>query len=418
MNNTADSPQAPGWRTQLVLVIVTIAIYAPAVASVGLLTDVGAHIRFAEKVSLTGLPFGSPYLFEQITIIVRAVFPFGELSTLFPALRGRQTIWDVAGVLTVVAFVAAAAVLVLRRLTAAGPSWPWKRPGLVAVTATVAVMVAGPVTMLTWSDHRLLLGYVSVPAYENASLNLLKPFALLLFWGVLDRIGERRSDARTVALIALVSVMAVHAKPSFTICFLPIVALLAIGRQTTGRTTNWRLLIWGLAVPSVVYSLTQYVSFAEGASLRIAPLEVVRGLLAGDGRAVWWVFPFLALSVAYPAAATIAYWPRARRSLSLATAWAVTGLGVAIFLLFQITGRTDYGDLVGSAQIGVFLLLVEATIITASAIADRQAVGDGSGRLGLRLAGQDRVVMACLSLQVLCGAMLWYREIVSPAEWW
>jgi hypothetical protein len=406
----------PRRRSQSLLGLLVVAIYAPAVTSVGLQTDVAAHLTFAEKIALLGPSFGSPYLFEQSTIIVRALIPFGELAALFPSLGDRQTTWDISGVVVIVAFVVAAALLVQRRLVAAGQPRPWP-PDSVALVATLGAMVAAPVTVLTWSDHHLLLGYISVPAYENASLNVLKPFALLLFWAVLDRLSHRDTPWRTVAFVALLSILAVHAKPSFTVCFLPVIAVLALWKQRFGTPPNWRLLTWGLAVPSVLYSLTQYASFAEGAGIRIAPLEVVGDLLDVHGRPEWWVFPLLALSVVYPLGATIAYWPRARRSLTLMTAWAVTGIGVALFLLLQITGRTDYGDLVGGAQIGVFLLFVEATLLTVVTIADHQDAA-AAERRRLSLTTRDTIVLAAFTLQVLCGAFLWYREVVSPAEWW
>ena len=96
------------------------------------------------------------------------------------------------------------------------------------------------------------------------------------------------------------------------------------------------------------------------------------------------------------------------RTLTLVMAWLTFGIGLAMFCLLTVTGRTDYGDFIWGPQMALFVLFVESIrLVLPDLVGARR-------RLDVR-AG---IVLVALTLHVVCGAVLWYHEVVDPAAWW
>ncbi|MFN7149291.1 MAG: hypothetical protein ACK4V6_07400 [Microthrixaceae bacterium] len=110
--------ERPRLLDRIVLTVVVSAIYLPALASVGLRTDVGAHLRFAEYMSTTGRTPLAYYLYEQLVIGVRALIPFQALERLDADLGDRSTIWDLSGVVVLLVATVLLVQLVYSKLLA------------------------------------------------------------------------------------------------------------------------------------------------------------------------------------------------------------------------------------------------------------------------------------------------------------
>jgi hypothetical protein len=414
------SPADPGRRAWAVVVgVVTAAVYLPAVASVGLRTDTGAHLRFAESMALTGREYGPYYLFEQLTVIVRALIPFGALGRLHEPWGERATTWDVAGVVVVVAFVVLLAEVVYQRFVATLDGANRRVAAPVGAVLALLVLLVTPITVLTWNRHQLLTGYVNITSYENPTVNVVRPLALVLFWLLIDRFSGR-ARPRVVAVAAALSFLALAAKPSYTICLLPAMALLAAWSLLRRRPVDWRLLLLGFVGPSVLGLAFQFwaTRSLEG-GVGVAPFKIVRQLLESRGLSPWMFVPLLVLSILFPAVVAAAYWKRGTTTLSWVMAWVTFGVGLAVFCLLTITGRRDYGDFVWGAQIALFVLFVESVRLVLPEVfrpGRTRPEGEVAGRrrVDLRVAA----VTVAFVLHLVCGGMLWYHEVVTPAAWW
>jgi len=409
------SSAGPTDRARSVGAVVVGAVVAllnlPAVASVGLRTDVGAHLRFAAATSLTGKEWGPYSLFEQSTIIVRSLIPFDGLSRLFPALGHRATIWDVSGMIVMLGFAVILSQVVYRRFVPTVAPVVDRAAPAVAGGLTVAALVAAPVTVFTWSRHQLLDGYISITSYENPSVNVLRPIALILFWVLMDRLFGR-SRGTVVAMTAALSLLALHAKPSYTVCLLPALILLAAWERWRGRRLDWRLWGLGFVLPSLVGLGYQAVVSRGQGSIGFAPFDIIRGVLEARGMSPWVFVPLLMLSMLFPLTVAVMCWSDARRTASWTTAWITFGIGILLFCTFTVTERRDYGDLIWGPQVALFIVFVESIVL----VAPRVLAPGPDGRR--RLTAGSAVVVAALALHVASGAMLWYQEVVHPAAWW
>lgn len=399
--------ERPRLLDRVVLTVVVSAIYLPALASVGLRTDVGAHLRFAEYMSTTGRTPLAYYLFEQLVIGVRAVIPFQALERLDPGLGDRSTIWDLSGmVVLLVATVLLVQIVYSKLLSSTGGATGRGVRAVCGVLATSAMVVA-PITVLTWSDQNLLNGYVSITSYENPTVILARLFAVVLFWVVVEGFFER-NPTRTIVVAAVLSALVLHAKPSFTVCFLPAVCLLAVWSRRRGRSFDARLFWWGLVVPSTAVLLFQlFVAQGEG-GVAIAPFKVISDLFESRGQSPWLFAVLVVLSVLFPLLVTTLHWSRATASLTLVMAWLTFGIGLALFCLFTVTGRVDYGDFIWGPQIASLILFIESMrLVLVDLVGARRRHDVRTG-----------IITVALIAHVVCGAVLWYHEVVDPAAWW
>lgn len=409
-----------GRIAEAITAVVVCAIHLPAFASVGLRTDTLAHLRFAESMALTGQAPGPYYLFEQLTIIARAAVPFNALALIAPSLGDRETIWEVSGVVVLLAFTAWLAVLVQQRLTAELSRFRAVRPSeeptiqaqAIAGLLTVCLLMVAPVTVLTWARHQLLVGYISVTSFESATVIVARPLSLLLFWIVAERIWSKQS-ARMVAVTAVLSLLAVHAKPSYSVCLLPAASLLVLLNSTKRRRVDPVMWWVGFVLPTIAALGLQLVLARGQGGIGIAPFEVVQQMLHSRGLSGWWFIPLAAMSLLFPVAVVLIE-PGVTRSSSLRLAWLAMLVGLTIFCVFTVTGRRDYGDLLWGPQIGLFVVFVESVRAIIHAATERLRKRPDSRVFDPRTS----ILSALFALHVMSGVMLWYHEVVTPAAWW
>jgi len=407
----------------LVLGLVVTALYVPPVMSAGLRTDLGGHLLHAQQLELSGKSFAPYFLFYQVIIIIRALLPFSTLQAVIPAATSRQMTWEISGVVTMVsAMVLAAEVIYFRLLGIAGARGA-RSDGWTEAAASVGLMLVGPITFMTWHHHQLVGGYVTVTSFDGATTMFLKPFALLLFVFIADRMDAAATTTREIWICAALSVLAWHAKASFSVCLAPALLVYGASRVLRGRTVPWRLLVAGFFLPTVLIgtALTAGAANAAGPDgspgLALAPLRTVADALAIRGEPLWFFAPLLLASCAFPLAVVIVYRHRIMASSSLVLAWLVFAAGAGQYYLFRITRKVDFGDLIGGAQIGLFLVYVESvrfalTEERRTAVAGRAAEVKQPGRT------RRTVLTVVFVLQVLCGAVLLVQDVVDPAAWW
>lgn len=208
---------------------------------------------------------------------------------------------------------------------------------------------------------------------------MLRPFALLSFIYTAYVLNPARAVSATlppgiVLTGGLAAVAAALAKPSYAICIIPAAGLFWLYWLYRRRTLNWPALL-GTLLPTGLILVVQF--FALPAS-------------GGDAGAITWmplgffadfhpldVLLRLGLSVAFPLAVYLAYWPQARRDGRLNLAW-LTFLFGAFYTYFIVEGnRVTHGNFTWSGQITLFILFViSAAMLVQQAYREQQIVID------------------------------------------
>jgi hypothetical protein len=243
--------------------------------------------------------------------------------------------------------------------------------GFILVAVTMGLLLAAPITGFT---PRLNPTGQTLPIYTSSyyspTLDLMRPFAVLVFLALL-RVwaGRPRGWAWWAAGLALFTVLATLAKPSYTTAILPAAALVMAYSFVRAFRTNRALLIGSFVLPAVLVLGWQYLHLYGSApqpgsyeamvygtaqpKLTFSPFELYL---------VWWKMPWIQLilefllSIAFPAAVYLAYWPASRRSFALNLAWLAFGAGAGIAYLFIEVPMQANANVVWGAQVTLFVL--------------------------------------------------------------
>jgi hypothetical protein len=318
-----------------VLVAITVLLSIPLFQSLSRqYTDFGAHLEFAASLLRTGSTSLPHFLFQ---------FGVAFLYSLGLSLTGSAIL------LSVIAMVVTALVLYLMMREVAEP---W-----VAASLSLALLVVGPLSLVTLPQSELYLGYITPGVFHSPTYVLLRPAALgLLIVGARafdENVGAPRWGL--VATAAGLSVFSCLSKPSFQICFLPGLGLLTGLALLRKREVDLRLCVLGIALPSVlVLSWQFFVGFSQGGTSGIffGPFQVI-DFLADR------VFLKFLLSIFFPVLVTAVCFRDARRDSRLVVAWstALFGLFYAYFLA-ESGARFPHGNFLWSGYIAIFVLYV------------------------------------------------------------
>jgi hypothetical protein len=370
--------------------------------------DYALHAEWAREIAQTGHVSVPHPLFHFLTVLVHALLPsrLAALVRLGPDAAPADPSFLLAAMIVGTGAWVALALLVYRRLrTADGEApagsrrpagWaPWPAAGL-----ALSLLLLGPITVLTWAQHQLYLGYITPAVFHNPTVALVKPLALAWFWSV----ARARPGGKQNALVAaLLTAAATLAKPSFTVAFLPALALWLALAWRSKRAVDVRAGVASLLTGALVVAAQAWLRGGSGDAslLVVAPLEVM-GFYSPR-----WEMPLLfVLSVAFPLAAAFALRRVALRDGPLQLAWLtfVVAAGYG-YVLAEADPNTGSGNWLWSGQIALFVLLAESLLLL-------RARGEAVSPRARRLA------WLAFGLQLACG-LLWYTaEVVQPHEWW
>lgn len=224
----------------------------------------------------------------------------------------------------------------------------------------LGLMLASPLSLLAGLDGHYYFGYISGAIYHNPTIVLLKPLTILLFvWSARFFLSPFRASVRVITLIAIVVMLSAIAKPSYLICLLPALAVVALLRVVRRQPVDWRALLLGVVLPSMLLLGWQYLHTYTGngskSSVAFAPFLVARHY--SD-----WLLPKFLLSIAFPLVVTIVFFRRALADIRLGLAWLGAALGAFYFYCLIETGDlTFHGNFGWSGVIAFFVLFFAAT---------------------------------------------------------
>jgi len=235
------------------------------------------------------------------------------------------------------------------------------RPGTFLASGLIAVslMLVAPVFVLAPIDRHFYFGYIGINVFHNATVNTLKPLALLWFWAALEVFSPQKKTAILVIGSAILSILTAAAKPNFSLALLPALALLAFVNVLTKRPVHWRLLAFGYIIPTILILGWQYwfmyasnTDVVREGAIVFAPLATFR----------YWsgmLLPKFFLSVLFPMAVTILYFRQVRSDTRFVLAWAAFLAGSALAYLLAEDGiRFTHMNFIWGAQVGLFILFV------------------------------------------------------------
>jgi len=243
----------------------------------------------------------------------------------------------------------------------------WFRPTLRAnrlsegwgVVAALGLSLVTPLSILAPIDRLFFAGYIGTIQYNNPTIILLRPFAFLQYILAIRCFHARVSTWRWTGMAAAVTLLATFAKPSFAVCFLPAIALLAAYRVWKKQPVDWRLLIAGFIVPAVAVLVWQFfVTYGspDQSGIFLYPFGVMRD------KSRFLLLKFL-LSTLFPLLVAVLYFREASRDIRLLMAWLSFFWGL-LFGYFIAEGppRTSDGNFIWGARITLLVLFSASTV--------------------------------------------------------
>lgn len=225
---------------------------------------------------------------------------------------------------------------------------------------TIGLMLVAPINLFT--PDNLYFGYFAPHVYHNPTVNMMKPFAVLLFIAVVPLFRAKQPLSwRWLPAYGALTAACLLAKPSFVLALLPALALLALYRMVRRQAVHWPLLIGGVVIPAGALLAYQTVTWTSGGGIGVDFLYVFREwTLHYDAQAASGLLPKLLLSIAFPLAVYGLHLRSAGRDLAFNLAWLIAAVAI-VYAYFMV----DYtvvaaGDFNWSSQIAMLILFVAA----------------------------------------------------------
>lgn len=365
--------------------------------------DYALHAGWAQELAETGRIDLPHPLFHVLTVVVRALLPQGLADLVRPGLAAAwaERSYLLAAVLVGTASYVGLALLLHRRILGERDGSQTIARAWGAAGWTLALMLVGPITVFTWRERQLYLGYIAPNVFHNPTMALLKPLALAWFW-IVARPG--REDGLRWVAAGLLACAATLAKPSFTVAFLPALTLWLVLARWLPQAVDRGAAIASLLGGGATLAFQAWAIRGHPALLEVAPLEVM-----GFYSAPWQMPAFFLLSIAFPLCLAITRWRALRRDGPLMLAWLVFAIGAAYgYLLAEAEPNRGDGNWLWSGQVALFILLAQTVLFLRSR---------NNGDTAPTKAGR-RACALVFALHLACGLAWYTAEVLHSHEWW
>jgi hypothetical protein len=221
------------------------------------------------------------------------------------------------------------------------------------VVAAVGLNLVTPLSVLAPIDHRWFAGYIGTIQYNNPTIILLRPLALLQFIIAIRCFQQAAQGWQLTALAAAVTALATLAKPSFAICILPAMGLLAAYRWLKRQHVDARLLFMGFVAPTLAVLTWQFL-VAYGSPGQSGIFLYPFGVMGAQSSFL--LIKFL-LSVFFPLLVVMILPRAAAHDIRMVLAWLSFFWGILFAYLFAFgPPLTLDGDFIWGARITLLLL--------------------------------------------------------------
>ncbi len=226
------------------------------------------------------------------------------------------------------------------------------------VLLPLAMMLSAQIMLLVFRDGLFYLGYVGMNTHHNPTINLLKPFAVLLFiYGIGLTEGKIYSWLQVLFCAALV-IFSTLAKPNMIICLMPALGILLLLRLFLRRAIDWKMTILGVYLPAVLVLAWQFLyTYGSGQpGVLLAPFLVMRSFSS-------LLLPKFFLSVWFPLLASLVFFRQVVRDSGMRLGWLCFFFGAGYtYLLAEGGERLLHGNWGWSGEIALFVLFAVAVV--------------------------------------------------------
>lgn len=232
---------------------------------------------------------------------------------------------------------------------------PWLNLGL-----AIALGLVTPISLLFLADQKFYLGYIGMASYQNPTIILLRPFAILQFIYAVRCFRESSFSGRQVAMAAGISLLSAFIKPSFAICILPTIGLAVLYQLRKKRAVQWPMVLFGFVLPTVImlgwqYVLTYY-SNDDHSRVLFSPFGVM------NAYSDYLPEKFL-LSLGFPLLVSTLYFKKALRDLQMVMAWTAFLFGAFFTYFLAESGKRFLdGNFAWSGEIAMIVLFCACTL--------------------------------------------------------
>ena len=251
---------------------------------------------------------------------------------------------------------------------------------------TICLMLIAPITLFT-PDNRYF-GYFAPHVYHNPTINLMKPFAVGLFFASLRLFTAKDKLAWWWLLpYALLTGLCLVAKPSFILTFIPTLGLLTayfmlrhlpvvwnsreadeslfstLKRYRRTLPVNQIVLMAGIVNTALDVLAYQAMTWTSSGGISIEPFRVFfEWTLHYDPNADKFIALKFVLSAAFPIVVYLLHFKAASRNLMLNLAWLNFIISALYAYLLVDNTVIAAGDFGWSAEIGVLLVHIVSVL--------------------------------------------------------
>lgn len=367
--------------------------------------DFRPHIEWARTLAENGYLNLPHTLFQQLVVIFRAIIPFNLIAKMSDRLHNLVDArsYEITALFVTILFYLITASIIYLRYTKDWNANEKKGRSWLAFLGTFTAMVVTPIILFTLND-RLILGYVPGNVLHSPTYVILRPFALLLFFLLADKIAQPL-ERKSIIIATVLIVMATLAKPNFTLSILPALGIFYLLKRNKFSIRNWAYFL-ALAIPAGIVLFSEYFIMYTGNAekqIQFAPFRAALVYTSNIGS----VLVFLLLSTAFPLAISIFFSKVVKRDNGMQIAWINFGVGLITFYSFtEYPGMGSLNFLWGP-MCGVFILFVQSIQIFGRQLVNLRENGE---KIGLR----ELIPGGLLLLHVVSGVVYYIATILHP----
>ena len=216
---------------------------------------------------------------------------------------------------------------------------------------------AAPIMILAAVDERFYFGYIGLANYHNPTIQLLRPFAVVLFILSLRVFNHKKNPTWLIVFAALLTIFTALIKPNLTTCLIPALIVLSIIFVYKKEKMDWKLWAFGFILPALMILLWQYrITYSEAIDANkgiiFAPFVIDRNV------SNYLLLKFF-LSIFFPLVVLLIHNKFLKHENALKLSWLTFLAGTAQAYLFA-EGGSDFkaGNFRWGAQIGLLLLFI------------------------------------------------------------
>lgn len=387
------------------LVIALLLLYLPVTIQVYPESDFVLHTLFVESLRTNSTLDGHiGEVYHDISypvyhVIVAVLTQLTQPPPYPESLLNAQQ----AGILTTVLIHIINGMAVYVLICGASPFYIRTRTALLYAGLAIGLVLIEPILLFNLHLRDLLSGYVHTSVYHNPTSIILRPVGLLLMLLSTQVFRKLKVTWQLIFLTACVAVLTLLSKPSLTIALLPALVLMSGMYVLLKQPVNWRLLIAGLIVPSVVVLLIQYSITFDPTNESTIALEPFTLILSLSGDFTMLIIKLL-LSLAFPLVIVGLYLRQAMQDHFVMLSWMTTLVALAYFYLLVEHGpKYGHVNFQWGATMAIYVLYISSLLFF---IRQRgTAIRDNTANW------RDWLSLVVLALHIISGFLFYFAHL-------